>query len=680
MLNDNEAEVLEEEEMIDAGEEADFAADGTTVDSTEFQLVQADKHLHDVKFTTKPTTFFKDAMRRFVKDKSSVTGGIILGILFVLAVVLPIPGVIPYDVQKVHAYETNLPPKLFNAGSGFWDGTRTLKNQTYPYDADGNYIGEYPDDSAIIKIKNPHSGYGENQSSDGQGGFVRITSQVTSEPENRYMYSASYTYKLSENNYTMNVSLGTTENQDVPTYGVLYTDGSKFIRLSQSTDYGEITTEKLDYDAGQTVYQHATVSFDLNELVNNCDKITNKNTLKGRFGLYFLSSDTAEKAFYVHDVTLLSDNDDEAEILEEMSFKDANAVMGEPSKIENQPNPAYWAVRSDDPAKPVDVITNRCDIVYDMYEVRYGLRADMDIPQSDFDEWIKKGYIQFDYEHPALGDLEVSDAGQDDVYVKSVEKVTRNTINVDGENVTSYTMNCTVTMWKYLGYKSMPRHLFGTEANGRDLLKYAFSGLRTSLLLGVIVSAINILIGIIWGSISGYFGGTTDIVMERITDILSGMPWIILMTVLTLKLGTTFFVFGLALCLTGWIGTESVTRSQFYRYRDREYVLAAKTLGAKSGRLIFRHILPNAIGTIVTSSVLMIPSVIFSEATISYLGLGLKGLASLGVILSDTQNYLQTFPYQLAVPAVIISLLMICFNLFGNGLRDAFNPSLKGSE
>ena len=142
----------------------------------------------------------------------------------------------------------------------------------------------------------------------------------------------------------------------------------------------------------------------------------------------------------------------------------------------------------------------------------------------------------------------------------------------------------------------------------------------------------------------------------------------------------TFFVFILALTLTGWIGTESITRSQFYRYRGREYVLASKTLGAKAPRLIFRHILPNAIGTIVTSSVLIIPSVIFNEATISYLGLGFQGMSSLGVILSRYQDTLRQFPYQLAVPAIIIALLMICFNLFGNGLRDAFNPSLKGTD
>ena len=132
--------------------------------------------------------------------------------------------------------------------------------------------------------------------------------------------------------------------------------------------------------------------------------------------------------------------------------------------------------------------------------------------------------------------------------------------------------------------------------------------------------------------------------------------------------------------LTGWIGTAARTRTQFYRFKGREYVLASRTLGASDKRLIFKHILPNALGTIVTGSVLMIPGVIFSESTLSYLGLGLKGVESFGVLLSTNQQYLGSEPVLIVFPAIIISLLMISFNLFGNGLRDALNPSLKGSE
>ena len=136
----------------------------------------------------------------------------------------------------------------------------------------------------------------------------------------------------------------------------------------------------------------------------------------------------------------------------------------------------------------------------------------------------------------------------------------------------------------------------------------------------------------------------------------------------------------LAMCLTGWIGTAGLTRTQFYRFKRREYVLASRSLGASDGRLIFHHILPNSMGTIVTSSVLMIPNVIYAEATISYLGIGLSGQSSLGNILSTNQANISTNQYLLIFPSVIIAVILICFNLFGNGLRDALNPSLKGSD
>jgi len=128
------------------------------------------------------------------------------------------------------------------------------------------------------------------------------------------------------------------------------------------------------------------------------------------------------------------------------------------------------------------------------------------------------------------------------------------------------------------------------------------------------------------------------------------------------------------------MGTAGRTRTQFYRFKGREYVLASRTLGASDMRLIFKHILPNGMGTIITGAVLMIPSVIFSESTLAYLRLGLTDLASFGVLLANNQQYISIYPNLIVFPAVIMSLMMISFNLFGNGLRDAFNPSLKGGE
>ena len=212
------------------------------------------------------------------------------------------------------------------------------------------------------------------------------------------------------------------------------------------------------------------------------------------------------------------------------------------------------------------------------------------------------------------------------------------------------------------------------------MLKRVFTGLLTSLGLGILIFAICFSFGLVYGAICGYFGGNIDIALQRFCDLLSGVPWIVIMTICILNLGSNFGTFILAMCMTGWIGTSSLTRTQFYRFRDREYTLASRTLGASNFRLIFKHILPNAIGTIITSAVLMIPSVIFTEATISYLGLGFQDMQSLGVILSDNQTYLNTYAYLILFPSVIMALIMISFNLFGNGLRDAFNPSLKGSD
>jgi ABC-type dipeptide/oligopeptide/nickel transport system permease subunit len=238
----------------------------------------------------------------------------------------------------------------------------------------------------------------------------------------------------------------------------------------------------------------------------------------------------------------------------------------------------------------------------------------------------------------------------------------------------------------------MPYFLFGTDASGKDLFALTWVGLRTSLIIGIIVSFINISFGVIYGAISGYYGGKVDIVMERITEVVGRIPWLVTLSIVTALIGTSVLSLILVLIISGWIGVASVTRAQFYRYKNREYVLASRTMGAKDSRLIFRHILPNGVGTIITSSILLIPGVIFSEAAISYLGFGIGhgsvinffGLklsgVSLGVLLSDGQVALLDYPHLTVYPAIIVSILMITFNMFGNGLRDAFNPSLRGAE
>jgi ABC-type dipeptide/oligopeptide/nickel transport systems, permease components len=425
--------------------------------SEDFKLVQSDVSIHDAKLETKPTTFIKDAFKRFCKNKSSIVAAFIILFIVLLSIFVPIFNT--HDIEETHPSETLIVPKLFKAGTGFWDGTKEFKG--LDYGALANY-----NEKAIIS---------------------------------QYVYEK---------------------------------DGVKLV-----------------------------------------------------------------------------------------------------------------------------------DFVYDDYYAHYG-DTETTLATVYIKRYINNGWGEF----TDLNDVTTFKLLDDQCPVREVLSV---------ENG-QYTV--ILSQYRYLGYDSMPSFLFGTNEQGRDIFKLAFAGLLKSLLFATVISAICFCFGLVWGSVSGYFGGNVDLFMERIMDILGGVPTIIIVTLCRLHLGEDLWVFGFALCLTGWMGTAGRTRTQFYRFKGREYVLASRTLGASDTRLIFKHILPNALGTIVTSTVLMIPGIIFTEASLSYLGLGLQGSDSFGTILSENQKFLKSFPMLILFPSIIISLLMISFNLFGNGLRDALNPSLKGSE
>ncbi len=229
-----------------------------------------------------------------------------------------------------------------------------------------------------------------------------------------------------------------------------------------------------------------------------------------------------------------------------------------------------------------------------------------------------------------------------------------------------------------------PMFLFGTTDAGKDIFTCLASGARFSFILAIIVASVNLFIGAIYGAIEGYYGGKIDLVMERIVELLSSIPFMIVITLLKYHLDVShIMILFIAFFLTGWTGMAGRTRMQFYRFKNQEYVLVARTLGARDRRIMFKHIFPNAIGTLVTSSVLVIPSVIFSETSLTYLGiidLNTGDMTSVGTLLAKGQNFLFTYPHIILFPAIFISLLMLSFNLFGNGLRDAFNPSLRGTE
>ncbi|WP_240927241.1 ABC transporter permease [Paenibacillus thiaminolyticus] len=221
----------------------------------------------------------------------------------------------------------------------------------------------------------------------------------------------------------------------------------------------------------------------------------------------------------------------------------------------------------------------------------------------------------------------------------------------------------------------------GTDSLGRDQWTRLWKGTRISLLIGFVAVTINVLIGITYGSICGYYGGRIDMIMQRIIEILNGVPSLVLVILFVMYLGAGIMPIILAMVITGWIGMSRMIRAQFYKYKGQEYVLASRTMGAKDRALIFRHILPNAIGPIITQATLAVPGAIFTEAFLSYLGLGIAAPdPSIGVLLADGQKLLLDHPHLTLFPAIVISILMLSFNLFGNGLRDAFDPTLRGQE
>lgn len=230
-----------------------------------------------------------------------------------------------------------------------------------------------------------------------------------------------------------------------------------------------------------------------------------------------------------------------------------------------------------------------------------------------------------------------------------------------------------------------PSFIFGANEEGQDIFTCLASGALFSFAFAIAVATVNLIVGAIYGAIEGYYGGKIDLVMERFSDILSAVPTMIVVTLLKLHMGTSgaVLILFLSFFLTGWIGMASTTRMQFYRYKNQEYVLAARTLGAKDARIIVKHIFPNALGTLVTSCALVIPSMIYSEVNLSYLGiisLTSGNLTSVGTLLASGQSALMTAPHVALMPSLFLALLLLSFNLFGNGLRDAFNPSLRGSE
>lgn len=221
-------------------------------------------------------------------------------------------------------------------------------------------------------------------------------------------------------------------------------------------------------------------------------------------------------------------------------------------------------------------------------------------------------------------------------------------------------------------------HWFGTDDLGRDMFVRTWMGARISLVVGLAAACIDLLIGVIYGGIMGYFGGRVDEIMNKFSEILYSIPYllvtILLLVVMEPSLGTII----LALTITGWINMSWIVRGEIMQLKNREFVLASRSMGAGSGRLLFRHLLPNAVGPIIVTVTLSVPNAIFAEAFLSFLGLGVQApIASLGSMINDALTGWLYYPWRMLFPAAVISLTMLCFNIFGDGLRDALDPKLK---
>lgn len=592
----------------------------TKISKDMFEFVQVDKSIHDEKFNTKPIGYFKDAFIRFTKNKSSVVAAIIIIILLLFAIIAP-------WISRYNYHDTSSPK--YTMTDGHYSYARPKSNLF-------QWMGW---DGATDEIKN-QSGYDLYK---GMSYEVYQTKNVVYDP-------------IVKDYGSMEVDGETKYNLYVDSY---YRVGYQFVILS-AEEYFRLQAYQNQANI-QIIYpmpayhngtQNANIWYELPEEATeilaganaslNVDKTVSLETaakyVDGKFVPAYLGS-TNKNINNYYSLRLSTDNGEYT--YKTVQVKNSKVVKKDGKLVYTEtPNTWYrYAVRN---------------------QTGYKVR----VLYYEYYRYLKTNYTYNNY------------------------NITPTDIQAKHTTFTEEDVNSVLNGFKFdLDSGFYPMFYFGSTSNGSDLFTLLGSGARLSFLLAICISAINLIIGAIYGAIEGYYGGRTDLIMERVSDVLSGIPFIVVATLFKLHVAEhvgalVSLIF--AFVMTGWIGMAARVRMQFYRFKGQEYILSARTLGASDKRIMFKHIFPNAIGTIITGSVLAIPGVIFSESSLSYLGiidLETSGYTSIGTLLSNASSSQFTkYPYIMFFPALFIALLMISFNLFGNGLRDAFNPSLRGAD
>ncbi|MFD0674197.1 ABC transporter permease [Cohnella sp. GCM10027633] len=226
--------------------------------------------------------------------------------------------------------------------------------------------------------------------------------------------------------------------------------------------------------------------------------------------------------------------------------------------------------------------------------------------------------------------------------------------------------------------KSSWSHFFGTDDFGRDQWHRIWLGTRISLFIGLVAALLDLVIGVLYGGISAYFGGKVDTVMQRIIEIIYSIPLLLLAIILIVFMGPGISSIIIAYALTGWVGMARLVRGQILLIKEQEFVLAARTLGAKPARIILQHLIPNVIGLVIVQITFIVPTAIFFESFLSFIGVGIRPpMASLGSLINDGARAMRNYPHMLIFPTVIFSLILLSFNIVGDALRDALDPKMR---